>query len=129
MYGGQAPIKTDLSLCGGGCTNTPIGDGFTRIGGGGVWNTSDGGISGAGNDVFVNPSNSTSSPNSSVLLTEPVTALGKTANDVVNGGPPYANLDTYSLGPGVVPAGATTVSWWMDNALPNWGNFTKDFSG
>ncbi len=68
LYAGQAPIKTDLSLCAGGCATTPSGAGFTRTGGGGIWNTSDAGLSGAGNDVFVNPGNSTSSPNSSVYI-------------------------------------------------------------
>src|SRR5271170_7960389 len=54
-------------------------------------------------------------------------ALGKTANDVTGGGPPYANMDTYALPDYVVGAGSTAVSWWMGNALPQWGDFEKDF--
>jgi hypothetical protein len=130
LYAGQAPIKTDLSLCGNGCASAPVTDYFTRIGGGGLWNTSGDGQYGEGNDVFVSPSNSVNSPNSSVLETEAVTALGKpgVANDPAQGGgPPYADLAVYGLGTNVVPAGATTVSWWMDNAINSWGNSNQDF--
>jgi len=129
LYAGQAPIMTTLSLCGNSCATTPSVAKFTRAGGGGLWNTGDEGTHGAGNDAFVNPSDSTSSPNSDVLLSEPATALGKSgvANDNTGGGPPYSDMDTYNLPAGVVGAGTTAVSWWMDNALPNWGLFTKDF--
>jgi len=127
LYAGQAPIMTTLGLCAGGCASNPSAAQFTRAGGGGLENTGDAGQKGAGNDEFVSPSDALSSPNSNVLLSEPVTALGKTANDVTGGGPPYANMDTYALPDYVVGAGSTAVSWWMGNALPNWGDYDKDF--
>jgi hypothetical protein len=124
IYTGLNPLKTDLGLCSS-CGGSPSNDTFTRIGGGGLWNTSDAGLNGAGNDLFLAPASSSSSP--TTLLSEPATALGSTANDVVGGGPPYANLASYSLaGTSAVPSGATTVSWGLGQALPNWGNLTLD---
>jgi hypothetical protein len=124
LYTGMNPLKTDLSLCGS-CGGSPSNDTFTRIGGGGLWSMADDGMNGAGNDLFLAPASSASDP--TTLLSEPATALGSTANDVVGSGPPFANLATYNLtGTSAVPSGATTVSWGLGQALPNWGEITQD---
>ncbi len=55
LFVGDAPSPANMSFCGNTCATTPSGDGFTRIGGGGLPNDSDAGVNPAGYDTFTAP--------------------------------------------------------------------------
>lgn len=111
LWLGDAPEPVSISFCGNSCSNNPVTDKFTRIGGNQI--VTDGVTILEGSDTFDVPN--TNPP--SIILTEPGGPELGDAADAVGGGPSWADLSTYTLPNTVVTTGTNSIEYWMSQAL------------